>query len=289
MLFFNRPGETARVFEAVARARPRTLLLVADGPRPTVPRDAERCAATRAVVDRIDWPCDVLHNFSDRNLGCTNRVVSGLDWAFSRVDCAIVLEDDCVPDPSFFPYAEALLERYYDDERIVHIAGSGLGHPIRTAADSYIFSRFPIPWGWATWSRAWRHFDVRMTDWPLLRDSGWLQTLLGDPVAVAAWEDIFGRVYAGGVNDWTFQWVYTCWRLDGLSTIPSVNLVSNIGITDDATHMDDAQEWGYLVNRPTSGVKSTLNHPATIATIPAMEAMIRAFWVRARNKHPVAG
>lgn len=274
IMLFNRPEETARVFEIVARARPRTLLLVADGPRATVPSDAERCTAARAVVGRIDWPCDVLRNFSDHNLGCLKRCASGLDWAFSQVDYAIVLEDDCLPHPSFFSYAETLLERYYHDERVVHIAGTSLGQPFQTVNESYFYSRFPFVWGWATWRRAWQHYDISMSDWPTLRQSGWLRTVLPDPNVAAAWESIFDHVHADSCDDWAFQWIYTCWRLDGLSIIPCVNLVSNIGIVDGAAHMNDPQKWGHLMNRPVQAAPSVLTPPIVLAPLPSIEALI---------------
>ena len=114
---FNRPETTRRVFETIARARPKRLLIVADGPRAHVEGEAEKSLLARQVVDRIDWPCDVERNFSDQNLGCGRRLSSGIAWAFERVPEAIFLEDDCVPTPGFFDFCSTLLERYRDDHR----------------------------------------------------------------------------------------------------------------------------------------------------------------------------
>ena len=122
-LIFNRPETTARVLEEIARARPPKLLVVADGPRADRPGEADLCRAARAVLSRVDWPCEVLTNFSETNLGCRRRVSSGLDWVFEEVEEAIVLEDDCLPHPSFFPFCEELLERYRADERVMAVSG----------------------------------------------------------------------------------------------------------------------------------------------------------------------
>ena len=126
-LVFNRPDTTARVFAEIARARPPKLLVVADGPRTDVPGEPERCQAARAIVEHgVDWPCQVLTNYADSNLGCKRRVSSGLDWVFDMVEAAIILEDDCLPHPTFFRFCEELLDRYRDDERIMTVSGINL-------------------------------------------------------------------------------------------------------------------------------------------------------------------
>ena len=144
LVVFNRPDKAAETFNVVRAARPSTLLIVADGPRADHPDDPSRCRATRAVVDAVDWPCDVLREVSDEHLGCDPRVASGLDWAFSHVDSAIVLEDDIVPDPSFFPWCAAMLERYRDSPDIMHVSGrNDLGRSGPPGADHLVGFDFP--------------------------------------------------------------------------------------------------------------------------------------------------
>ena len=109
LIVFNRPEPTRRVFAAIAKARPSRLLLIADGPRPDRQRESNQCAEVRNIVSAVDWPCQVQADFADENMGCRRRVISGLDWVFSQVEEAIILEDDCVPDPSFFPFCSELL------------------------------------------------------------------------------------------------------------------------------------------------------------------------------------
>jgi hypothetical protein len=238
LIIFRRPELTARVLRAIAEAKPRTLLVVADGPRPDRPDDLEACRAARAVIDRANWGCEVIKNYSDVNLGCGRRPGSGITWAFEQVDEAIVLEDDCVPHPSFFPFCGELLERYRDDERVMHIAGSMLRpQPIPTPY-SYAFSQFNLAWGWATWRRAWRHFDASVRLWPELQRTSWLADLVEEDSAVTYWSREFKMAFErdGDVSYWDHQWTFACWAHSGLSVAPRINLISNVGCGPQATH-----------------------------------------------------
>ncbi|HXG29189.1 MAG TPA: hypothetical protein VNJ47_10145 [Nevskiales bacterium] len=241
LLIFNRPRPTARVFAEIAKVRPRKLLVVADGPRPGRSGEDRLCAETRAVIERVDWPCDVQTHYSDINLGCRQRITSGLDWVFSRVDRAIILEDDCLPDPSFFRFCTELLERYRDDERVHMIRGGNFLEGRRPVDTSYYFSRWFHIWGWATWARAWHHNDVSMADWPRLRDSGWLESFLPTPAMCARAREIFDDSYAGRLDTWEYYWVYSSWLRKALAISPATNLVTNIGFGEDATHLRNSR------------------------------------------------
>ena len=225
-LIFNRPDVTARVFEAIRAARPPVLLVVADGPRPDRPGEAERCDAARRVVHDVDWPCRVLTNFAERNMGCRRRIASGLTWVFEQVESAIIVEDDCLPDPTFFPYCHDLLERYRDDRRVFMISGDNFqqGRPARTD-DAYYFSRYAHIWGWAAWRRSWESYDVDLGLWPQVRDGGWLRDALTDDGAVAYWTRVFDRVHAGQVDTWDYQLQFAQWLNHGLTAVPRTNLV----------------------------------------------------------------
>jgi hypothetical protein len=173
-LVFNCPDTTIRVFEEIRCARPPKLLVVADGPRADRPGEADKCQAVRAVIETVDWPCEVLKNYSDVNLGCKIRVSSGLDWVFEQVEEAIILEGDCLPHPTFFRFCEELLETYRDDERIGMISGDNFQFGRKRGDASYYFSRYNHIWGWASWRRAWQHYDRNMAIWPKFRDDHWL-------------------------------------------------------------------------------------------------------------------
>ena len=158
---FNRPESTARVFEAIAQARPRQLFVFADGPRSAA--DADLCAQARAVVENVDWACDVKYHYSETNLGARECYKSGVDWAFSEVDEGIVLDDDCVPDPTFFVFSQDMLERYRHDPRVMMVCGTNYLDHWKEDCQSYHFSHFGSVWGWASWKRAWAFYDASMS------------------------------------------------------------------------------------------------------------------------------
>jgi tetratricopeptide (TPR) repeat protein len=257
-IIFNRPETTEKVFEQIRLAKPPKLLVVADGPRPGKPGEAEKCKAAREIVKHIDWECEILTNYSDLNLGCKRRVSTGLDWVFNTVEEAIILEDDCLPDPTFFRFCEELLEKYRDDSRIAQISGDNLLFGRDHDDYSYYFSRYFHLWGWATWRRAWKHYDVNMTFWPEIRDKRWLQDQLGNRESLLFWERVFENTYQGKIDSWDFQWVFSCWIQGVLSIAPSQNLVRNIGFGADATHTHIQTKYS---NMETKEISFPLIHP----------------------------
>ncbi len=260
-IIFNRPETTARVFAEIARARPAKLIVIADGPRAGVPGEAELCARTREVVKTVDWECEVVTDFSDRNLGCRTRVSSGLDFVFANVEEAIILEDDCLPHHSFFPYCESLLERYRDNEEVMAISGDNFHAGRRYTPYSYFFSRFVHIWGWATWRRAWKHYDVQMSQWQTLRNTNWLRELFERDQDVAYWREVFDKVADHQINTWDYQWLFSVWSQRGLSITPEVNLVSNIGFGGSATHTSDMNH--DMADLAVSDI-GALNHPLSV-------------------------
>lgn len=255
-LIFNRPELTRKSFERIRSARPRRLFIAGDGPRAGVWPDAEKVAAARSIVDEVDWDCHVESLFRDRNLGCARAVSSAIDWAFERTDELIILEDDCLAAASFFPFCSELLDRFRHDERIFVVAGSNFqSGPPRTPY-SYYFSRFNHCWGWATWRRAWQHFDFDLTLWDEIRRGGWLGDVLDDPLAVRYWERIFDRVSAGEIDSWAYRWTFACWTAGALTILPEVNLVQNVGFSGDGTHRSHEKH-----SRPATDLDLPLVHP----------------------------
>jgi len=264
LIIFRRPRFTERVLQAIAKVRPEKLFVIADGPRPARTDDIELCRATRALIDRVDWPCQIFKNYSDSNLGCGSRPATGISWVFDQVEEAIILEDDCVPNPTFFRFCEELLNRYRDDERVMHIGGSIYQSGLQPITDSYFFSCFNGAWGWATWRRAWKHFDIAVKLWPLLRDTSWLIDILQEPNAVPIWAHEFERAYQqdGKVDYWDHQWTFACWAHSGLSIRPRQNLVSNVGCCSDATHT--LSEADPRANVPAIEMNFPLVHPPMV-------------------------
>jgi len=255
---FNRPDTTARVFEAIRKAAPPRLLVIADGPRAGREGEAEKCVAARAIVSDVDWPCQVLLNFSDVNLGCKRRVSSGLDWVFETVEEAVILEDDCVPEPSFFRFCDELLEKYRGEDRVAMISGNNFHGDSVRVAESYYFSRRPHIWGWAAWRRSWQRYDVEMKSWPQVKKSGWLRQLFPERRLARYWRVIFDAVFRGDVDTWDHQLTYCCFLNGRLCVMPAVNLVSNIGFDQDATHTKAVTEHA---NLPTKAIAFPLLHP----------------------------
>jgi hypothetical protein len=250
---------TKEVFAAIAAARPTKLFVVADGPR--FPKEAGKCQAARSVIDRVDWDCKVVTNIADANLGCRKRIVSGLNWVFSQVDEAIVLEDDCVPHQSFFTFCARLLAHYRNDERVMEIGGGNYQFGLRRTDSSYYFSRYSNSWGWATWKRAWQHYDEELVIWPRLKETGKWSRLWDDRREMKHWESILDRVYRGEIDTWDYQWQFAMWCQNGLSVVPNVNLVSNIGFGPDATHT--RWRWNPVAQLPTQEI-GEIRHPPLI-------------------------
>src|SRR5271157_5323503 len=254
LLIYRRPEPTRRVFEAIAAAKPQKLFVVADGPR--LPTDVSLCRAARDITEMVDWPCEQHRHYSDDNMGCKRRVISGLDWVFAQCDEAIILEDDCVPHPTFFDYCQQLLDFYRDDHRVFSVCGAAFfPHP---AQYSYTFSRYPEIWGWATWKRAWQTYDADMSNWCDLRKTDWLYRLLGSRPAARFWREVFDSAYAGDIDTWDYQWIFSSWLQGALAAIPNTNLVTNVGFGPDATH---TRETTTLAHRPASPIELPLRHP----------------------------
>lgn len=259
LIIYKRPEITARVLAEIAKAKPPKLLVIADGPRPGIPGEEEKIAATRALIDRVDWPCEVAKNYADVNLGCGRRVSSGLSWVFNIVDEAIILEEDCLPHPTFFRFCEELLEKYRHDKRIMMISGNNYQFGKIRNSYSYYFSRFYHIWGWASWKRAWHYYDYDMHLWPEIRANNLLKDIIIGNNAFNYWNNIFQSVYDKKIDTWDFQWQFACWIQSGLSIIPNVNLVSNIGFGPSATHTKSEGSWAGV---PLFPMNFPLCHPA---------------------------
>jgi FAD/FMN-containing dehydrogenase len=283
LILFRRPDATRQVFDAIREAQPPVLFLAADGPRDHRPDDEAKCQQARAVVENVDWDCTVHRDFRDDNLGCGRRPASAIDWVFEHVDRAIILEDDCVPNPSFFRFCEEMLDRYADASHVMHVNGNTFGLDQRRWSDySYGFGNYPQAWGWATWRRAWKSFDFHMTDWPAFRDAGMVESLDGGVRAAQRRIDKWERVY--GTEDpeiWDYQWHFAVSRQSGLAVVPQRNLVSNIGHNEDATHtVNPESERANIARHPLS---FPLQHPPYIVSDPRInkvyrQAMLKKSW-----------
>ena len=256
-IFFKRLETTKQVFETIKRHQPSKLLLVADGAR----NDDEQKQVDRVreyVESNIDWDCEVYKNYAPRNMGCKNRIISGLTWAFTEVESAIILEDDVVPNDSFFDFTAELLDYYRDDERVMMIGGYNFYGDIPISESYTFFNRTSI-WGWATWKRAWDKMDAEMNGWKKLKSSGYIQKNFARNVATMLIRD-FDRAYYKEVDTWDYTWEYSVVLNKGLCILPRVNLITNVGGNDaDATHT-----FGDVKNYDISDITFPLVHPKTV-------------------------
>jgi hypothetical protein len=260
-LIFNRADTTAKVFERIREIKPEKLYVSADGPRANNPGEAERCEQTRKIIDGVDWECEVHRNFSNENLGCKKGVAKGINWFFENVEEGIIIEDDCILEDSFFTFTEEMLSKYRNDERIMHIGAANFQDGKKRGEASYYFSKFCHVWGWATWRRAWKHYDVQIRSFEKFISENKIAKILPDEKMQAHWMKLFKTVYDNALDTWDFQWVYTVWEQNAMSIIPNVNLVSNIGFGEEATHTKDA---GHEFAEIAAGKISEIIHPENI-------------------------
>jgi hypothetical protein len=279
LVAFNRPHLARRTLAAIREAAPQQLFLVADGPRPDRPDDADLCAATREVLDAVDWPCEVHRRYSEVNLGVEANVELGLDWVFAQAPEALVFEDDCTPDPTFFPYAAELLDRYRDDDRVWQVSGNRLGVPQRFFhGDSYVFTSWASVWGWATWADRWQRHRAQFP-----RDHVRSPGHAGDdPVRTTPAAPRPGVLVTRGgqrhfaeaarssdvvTHGWDKHWWLTVMSAGGLCVTPAANLVENRGFGPDATHTVSAGG----SDDPAEPMAFPLRHPHDVALDVAVE------------------
>ncbi|HXA01675.1 MAG TPA: hypothetical protein VNW99_06790 [Cytophagaceae bacterium] len=233
-LIFNRPETTLKVFEQIRKMKPKYLFISADGPRNKA--EEERCMLTRSVKDKVDWPCDVKLRYDDKNLGCKYGVSTGITWFFDQVEEGIIIEDDCLPDLSFFRYAEELLAKYSNDERVMHVGASNFQGKDFKTEDSYYFSLYNHIWGWASWRRAWKHYNVNLDT---ISNNDFKQKLdktFERKIDKAFWLEMFKYAKSGNIDTWDYQWMFAIWMNNGIAITPAVNLISNIGFGEGGTN-----------------------------------------------------
>lgn len=240
---FNREDTASQVFAQIKAIKPQKLYIASDGPRQNKEKEAEIVEKIRKnILSAIDWKCEVKTLFRETNLGCKNALSSGITWFFEQEEEGIILEDDCVPHPTFFEYAEKMLEKYRNDDRIMVISGTNyLPNNTETADEAYFIRYFAI-WGWATWRRAWQKYDISMKDWPAQKKSKILYKYFEEPQIARHFESLFDDLYQNNNNTWDIQWVHTCLFNNALAVVPSKNLISNVGTTS-GTHTTTKKSW----------------------------------------------
>jgi hypothetical protein len=227
-LIFNRPDTTKRVFESFRIMKPTKLYIAADGARKDKIGEDLLCQETRNIVNQIDWDCEIKTLFRAENLGCKIAVSSAIDWFFENEEQGIILEDDCLPNSSFYKFCDELLNYYKNDNRVMHISGNNFQDGITRGDGSYYFSKYNHIWGWATWRRAWKTYDVNMKQLNNALNQKVFDNTLSNK-ELRFWLNYFKEIQEGKKNTWDYQTMLNQWFQNGLTIIPNQNLVTNIG------------------------------------------------------------
>ena len=225
-----------------------------DGPRPSYFNDAELCIRARQIATSISWDCEISTLFQEENLGCGRGPASAIKWFFKNVKEGIILEDDCIPHPSFFNFCEELLNYYRDEIKVMHISGDNFQFGRKRGKASYYFSKYTHNSGWATWRRAWKYFDFSL-------------------LPAEDREHI-----------WDIQWRLSVEKQGGVSILPNKNLVTYIGIGPDATHTKTIDRNTLL---QAEIIIFPLVHPKKIEFNNSADAFTKYFVYRKKNKNLV--
>lgn len=259
-VIFNRPDTTKRVFEAIQKIKPAKLYIAADGPRSSKEGEAKLCEETRRLTENVDWPCEVYRKYSDNNLGCKKGVSGAISWFFDNVEEGIILEDDCLPNPSFFSFCAELLAKYRSTDKVKMISGDNFQFGKKYGEASYYFSHFPHIWGWATWRRAWQEYDIEMKTYPEFKKNNHIAQIFKNKKIQKYWLKIFDKLYENKIDTWDGQLVYSIYNKRGVVILPNVNLISNIGFGENATHTKTEDIFSEI---PTGSIQ-TIIHPVSI-------------------------
>lgn len=236
LIIFNRKDTTQIVFDELKKIKPKYLYVAADGPRKNISDDFEKCMKTRDIINQIEWNCEVKTLFHDDNLGCAKGPATAIDWFFSNVEEGIILEDDCVPHPDFFLYCQNLLEKYRENNKVMVISGDNFQNGAKRGNASYYFSAYSNTWGWASWKRAWKCFDLFLNKYSLDDFKKSLMYYFTSWNERQMWIDKFLILKKQGMDAWDYQFMFAIWKERGLCINPNENLISNVGFGKDATH-----------------------------------------------------
>lgn len=237
LMGFNRPENTKKVIESIRQAKPTRVYVSCDGPREGRQDDAEKVTAVKEVVRQgIDWECELFTRYSEVNLSCGVAVSSAINWFFENEEMGIVLEDDIYLEPSFYWFAQQMLQQYLHDDRVMMIAALNVLNGWHTEEQDYHFALYGGCWGWATWRRAWKYFDFSMEKWtdPLIRAR--VREHMGEDFQYAVRAPVYDKLVDSIGHGWDYAWTFARLINNGLTIVPAKNTVTNLGFGADSTH-----------------------------------------------------
>ena len=237
LISWQRPEQTLMVLKKIQKVKPIKVYLACDGVNLKI-KNNKKVNKTREILNNfINWNCEIKKLYSDKNLGCKLGVSQAISWFFSNEEEGIILEDDCIPHVDFLYFSSVLLEKYRNDERIWSISAHNQQEGAKHGVGSYYFSRYAHCWGWATWRRCWKEYDPYIRRWPEIKTNKIINNVFDNKRQYKFWEEIFDNIYYYSKPDtWDYQWSYTCFLNSGLTIIPNINLINNVGFNNEATH-----------------------------------------------------
>ena len=265
-LIYKNPSATKRVFDEIKKIKPSKLYIAADGPKDS--SEHKECSEVRLITENIDWNCEVYRRYLDDNMGCKVAVSSAITWLFDNEERGIILEYDCLPHKSFFTFCESMLVKYENNKSIMHISGSNLQDGINRGDGSYYFSALAGVWGWATWKGSWDLYESNSTEVKEFIESDMYKGAINNTKVRRYWSKRFLQVFDGiNKSSWAIPWAFSVMKNKGLCVVPNVNLISNIGFNENATHATDKNSPFSCVK--TKGIENfiepisvTINHDA---------------------------
>lgn len=263
IIVFNRPKETKLLFNEIKKYKPKKLFIISDGPRKNSDKDKKNILVVREIFKNISWKCKLYKNYSNSNLGTKQRIISGISWVFKHVDEAIFLEDDCIPNRSFFLFMEEMLNKYRNNLNIGSICGTNLFDIKTSNKESYFFSKYQDCWGWATWKNRWLKLDKSLNTLENIKQKKYLYNYLGSYRAYLYWHWKLNKVKNNELDSWSFLWTYTGFIKKYLHIIPKVNLVKNTGFGLNASRTK-INNYNIRLKNNNKNLSFPLTHPKNI-------------------------
>lgn len=257
-IVFNRPDTTRRVFDEIRKIKPKQLFIAADAPRFEKIGEKELSDEVKLIFSDIDWPCEVHKLYQEKNLGCKFGPITAINWFFENVERGVILEDDCLPDLTFFLFCEELLEYYNDNEKVMHISGNNFqnSHLRGDENASYYFSNYSHNWGWATWKNSWNKFNITVNNFNEFDLRNIIEEVFENKIVQKFWIDRIKSDFENS-NNWDGLWLFTVWMNNGVCILPQKNLISNIGFGGDSTHTNNVHS--LLANLPTNPIEKIIH------------------------------
>lgn len=285
-LVFNRLESVKKSFEPIKIIAPKRLYVSADGPRDTHDEDKEKCAKVRQYIkEHVNWNCEVHYLYRDLNLGCGKAVSEAIDWFFDKEDEGIIIEDDCVPDLSFFKFCEELLNRYRNHKNIFQIAGSNWQKGIKRGAADYYFSYISSVWGWATWRDRWDlyRYTIDLYSEDYMKMTSNLKQIALNQREVYYHLNCFEKTASGLLDTWDYQWRYLMFLNRGKNIVPNCNLISNVGFGEEGTHTLNSEHWRSKLKA--KELNFPLKHPKSLSVNKKADGFLAKHIWLAHNKN----